>query len=638
MMSESQPTTNRLSEIQSQAVNWDDGAALVLAGPGVDKTRVLTERIARILRSTPDKRFRVLALTYTNRTGDVMRDYVEQLVPDLIDRAVIGTFHSFCERLLRLHGTHLGFKSDFRIYSQDSDREEIFRDALRAQSAHDVNVSHEDVRWLKMIDRLRRSLVSPQDAVAKFSDRETGEHVARVYRVYGNALRECNAMDPDELIFNTHRLVTKLPALANRIQRSYRYWMIDEFQDTAPAQFTLIRSLAKDNFKNVFVVADDDQLIYQCTGASYQQILDFCKMFSPHLIQMVEDPRCPADIVEASNYLISHNFHRTRTMPVLSAEPSDTRKSITVRRFETDREEAEAIAKTLADRRETWGQTAILARQRWLLDLVEESLGAVGVKSNFVGGRDQFASPQFVWLESCLCLSVLQMSRRALASLVAAGNRIAGSDDPFDAEAVSIEAIATDKSFLEFWADLAVRSGDPTLTQLARFAKCLINSRRDWRGIVREVVEWLPSTVSSDGEGDRDVDGDRLAWQNAEGEIHRQFGGQIELDEFFQAVSLRSKEPWRDPGSACLSTIHGSMGLEFDYVWVMGVADSILPSWQSLTPDASPIQLEQERRSFFDAITRTRKRLALSYANRYGGRTRDPSRFLRELEIRHPKA
>ena len=637
-MAESQSTKNRLSEIQSRAVNWDAGAALVLAGPGVDKNSVLTRRIARILESTPNRRFRVLALIHTNRTGDEMRNRVEQLVPDLADRAVIGTFHRFCERLLRLHGSHLGVKADFRIYSQNSDREELFRDALLSQSAKDTDVSHEDVQWLKMIDRLRRKLVSPQDAADEFSNRATGEHVARVYGVYENALRECDAMDFDGLILNTHRLVTKLPALANRIQRSYPYWMIDEFQDTTPAQFKLICSLAQDNFKNVFVVADDDQLIYQWAGASYRQIRDFRKTFSPHLIQLVENFRCPADIVEASNNLISHNFHRTSAKSALAAVPSGKHKSITIKSFATDIDEVDAIVRTLTGRRKVWGKTAILARQRWLLGPVKDALDAAEVKSCLVGRRDQFASPQFVWLENCLHLRVLPMNRRAFASLVASGNRIAHTDDDYDADAIGIEAIATERGFLEFWADLAAHSGDSTLARLSQFAKRLIDSRRDWREIVREAVEWLPSTVASNGEDDRDVDEDLSAWEYAEREIRRQSGRQIELDEFLQGVSLRSKEPPREPDSVCLSTIHGSKGLEFDNVWVMGVADSILPSWQSLTPDAKPIQLEEERRNFFVAITRTRKRLALSYANQYGGRARDASRFLRELEIRHPNA
>lgn len=637
-MAASRSTKNRLSEIQARVVNWGDGAALVLAGPGVDKSLVLTRRIARILESTPNRRFRVLALTHTNRTGDEMRNRVEQLVPDLVDRTVIGTFHRFCERLLRLHGSHLGVKTNFRIYSQNSDREELLKEALQSRSARDADVSHEDVRWLRMIDRLRSNLISPQDAADEFSNRATGEHVARVYRVYENALRESNSMDFDSLILSTHRLVTKLPALANRIQRSYPYWMIDEFQDTTLAQFRLICSLAQDSFKNVFVIADDDRLIYQWAGARYRQILDFCKVFSPRLLRLVENSRCPEDIVEASINLISHNFRRTSAESALSAVPSDTHRSITVRTFATDCDEVAHIVKTLAGRREIWEQTAILARQRWLLDPVKDALDAVEVKSYLVGRRDQFASPQFVWLENCLHLSVLPMNRRAFASLVAAGNRIARTDDDYDADAISIEAIATERGFLEFWADLSARSGDSTLAQLSHFAKQLVDSRRNWREIVREAVEWLPSTVASNGQDDRDVDEDQSAWKHAEREIRRQSGRQIELDEFLQGVSLRSKEPPREPDSVCLSTIHGSKGLEFDNVWVMGVADSILPSWQSLTPDAKPIQLEEERRNFFVAITRTRKRLALSYANQYGGRARDASRFLRELEMRHPNA
>lgn len=637
-MAETQPTTNHLSESQSQAVNWGDGAALVLVGPGVEKTLILTDRIARILKSTPNRHFRVLALTHTNRSADQVRDRVEKLVPDSIDRTVIGTFHSFCERLLRLHGTHLGFRSDFRIYSQNSDREELFKDALRLRSARDRGISQDDVRWLRMIDRLRRNLVSPQDAVDNLSDRETGEHVARVYRVYEDALRDSNTMDFDSMILNTYRLVKKVPPLANRIQRTYPYWMIDEFQDTTPAQFRLICSLARDNFKNVFVVADNDQLIYRWTRSSYQQILDFRRIFSPRSIQVVEHFRCPTDIIEASNNLISHNFHRTRENLALSVVPSDICESITIRPFSTDREEVNGIAQTLADSRDIWGQTAILARHKWLLRPVKSGLDAVGVKSHLGGCRDQLASPQFVWLDGCLHLSVRPMDRRAFASLVVAGNRIARNDDDFDADSVSIEAMAKGKSFLEFWSDLAARSGDLNLAQLSQFAKRLVDSRRNWRGIVGEAVDWLPSIASSNGEVDCDVDEDRLAWRNAEREVHEQFGRQIELDEFLQCVSLRSKAAPPEPDSVCLSTIHGSKGLEFDNVWVMGVADSILPAWQSLTPDARPIQLEEERRSLYVAITRTRKRLALSYANQYDGRACDASRFLRELGIRHPNA
>lgn len=629
---------HRLSDIQAQAANWDEGAALVLAGSGSGKTSVLTARIARILQNTPESRFRVLALTYTNRAGDEMRDRVQNVVPDLVDRTVIGTFHSFCTRLLRLHGSHLGFKPDFRIYGHKLDREDLLREAIRAEGKRSSEVSQDDVRWLETIDRFRRNLESPEDVERKNINQYMGKHVARIYRIYENALRENNTMDFDGLILNTHRLVAALPSLAGRIQRSYPYWLIDEFQDTTPAQFKLVCSLAQGGFKNIFAVADDDQIIYQWAGAGYQQMLEFRRIFSPRLIQFVENYRCPADVVKAANNLVSHNFQRMGASVALAAVREKSGTSITKRHYATDSQEIDAIANTLIGRPKARGKTAILSRWKLLLDPVKERLDEAGVKSILVGRRDSFLSPQFAWLESCLHLCVRQLNGHALTALVDAANRMARSDVYDDADAVRIEASATQTGYLEFWADHAVHSGDAVLVVLSQFAKRLIESRRSWREVVDEAVEWLPSADPIGAELERDVDEDRSAWRNAEREISREFGAQVELDDFLQHMALRSKEAPREPDAVCLSTIHGSKGLEFDNVWVMGVVDGILPSWQSLRSDAKPHQLEEERRNFFVAVTRTRKHLVLSYAGQYRGRTREPSRFLGELELRHPNS
>ena len=165
-----------------------------------------------------------------------------------------------------------------------------------------------------------------------------------------------------------------------------------------------------------------------------------------------------------------------------------------------------------------------------------------------------------------------------------------------------------------------------------------VESRRSWREVVDEAVEWLPISDPIGAELERDVDEDRSAWRRAEREISREFGAQVELGDFLQHIALRSKEAPRESDTVCLSTIHGSKGLEFDNVWVMGVVDGILPSWQSLRSDAKPHQMEEERRNFFVAVTRTRKALVLSYAGQYRGRIREPSRFLGELELRHPNS
>ena len=240
-----------------------------------------------------------------------MRQRVEELVPGLNERTVIGTFHSFCAQTLRQHGSHLGIRPDFGVYDQDSDREELLRDALREASRKGERVSTEDVRWLRTIDQLRSGLVSPAKTAVRFREEEIGEHVARVYSIYEATLRERNIMDFNGMILDTCRLAHQVPGIAARIRQSYPYWLIDEFQDTSPAQYRLVRFLAGDDFRNVFAVADDDQIIYQWAGASYRQIAAFREHFAPKLIQLVENRRCPPEVVQVANSLVTHNSDRS---------------------------------------------------------------------------------------------------------------------------------------------------------------------------------------------------------------------------------------------------------------------------------------------------------------------------------------
>ena len=235
---------NELTPIQQQAVRWQDGAVLVLAGPGAGKTRVLTARIARLLDETRGRNFRVLALTFTTKAAMEMRERVEVLVPGLTDRTFVGTFHAFATQVLRQHGSHLKIRPDFGIYDQDSDREALLFDALREAAAGGAEVTEGDKRWLKTIDQLKARLVVPEKAAAQFRDPAVGARVARVYQLYEDAMRTRNVMDFNGLILEACRLFRDVPAVTDRIRRSYPYWLIDEFQDTSPAQYKLVRLLA----------------------------------------------------------------------------------------------------------------------------------------------------------------------------------------------------------------------------------------------------------------------------------------------------------------------------------------------------------------------------------------------------------
>ena len=619
-----------LSASQRMAADWDMGAMLVLAGPGVGKTTVLTTRIARILEESRDRHFRILALTFTTKAGDEMRNRVEAMVPGLVERTVIGTFHSFCAQILRQHGSHVGIRPDFAIYDQDRDRTEILADALNSAGSNGEAVTREDSRWLPTIDQLRGRLVGPNKAAGRFRDASVGRRVSRIYSIYEQALRENNALDFNGLILDACRLAHSVPGVAARVRQSYPYWMIDEFQDTTLAQYRFVRLLAGDDFDNIFAVADDDQIIYEWAGASYKRIVAFREHYSPNLIQLVENRRCPPQVVMAANRLISHNSGRTpgkeRLVPTRAGSGGVDIRQYS---FQTDVEEARTIAREVSRLKpDARGRTAILGRTRKVLEPVLKTLRASGVRCSLATRREQFVSPQFVWLQNALNLSLRPTDRQSFAGLVGAGNRMAGLE--LDAEFITAEATPRGGSLLEYWAIEAKDDTNEMGELLSEFAMRLVQSRASWRRVLKEALDWLPTTAIADGAEVSDVDEDKAAWQVASRSITQERGGPPELDELLQGIALRPKEPPLEPNTVRLLTIHGAKGLEFDNVWVMGIADSILPSWQSLKSGANPAELEEERRNLFVAITRTRRKLVLSYAKNYAGWQRNASRFLAE--------
>lgn len=634
MTSELETTLERLSSTQRKAVEWEQGAALVLAGPSVDKTTVLTTRIARILNDTRNRNFRILALTFTTKAGDEMCNRVESMVPGLSNRTVIGTFHSFCAKVLRQHGSHLEIKSDFGIYEQDSDREELLSNALDTAASSGEPVTRDDVRWLKTIDRLRSNLISPKKTPRHFRNSEAGERVARVYKIYENALREYNVMDFNGMILNTCRLARFIPAFAARIRRSYPYWLIDEFQDTTPSQYQLVQLLAGNEFNNVFAVADDDQTIYRWAGASYQQIVSFRKHFSPAFMQLVENRRCPPQIVCAANNLIAYNADRTPGKVPLISTCSGSGPAIEIRKFSTDVDEAKAIASDIAALGPSgWGKTAVLGRTRAILQPVLDALKEAGVDASLATQRERFVSPQFVWLQSCLELSLRSMDKQKFTEMVGAANRIAEAD--LDAAILVAAATSSDISYLEYWALTAKDTNGDILNRLTEFASRLVQSRASWRQVVSEALDWLPTTAATPEGVVNDAEEDKTVWEVASKAICAEQGSQPDLDEFLRAIKFELKEQPIDPNSVRLLTIHSVEGLEFENVWLVGMAQSILPSWQSLKPDARPAELEEERRNFSVAITRTRERLTLSYANQYRRLFRQPSQFIAEMNLIH---
>jgi len=614
-----------LTPIQQDAVGWTEGAALILAGPGAGKTRVLTTRIARLLDNSPDRKFKILALTYTTKAAAEMRERVQSLVPDEIEeRTFIGTFHAFCTQILRQHGSHINIKPDFGIYGEKEDQTVILKDAINNAIQSGKNFSSEDLNQLEVIKSMKSHLITPEKL--------KNPHAQSVYQLYEDALKSENIMDFEGLILETCRLLSKFPAVAKRIRQSYPYWMIDEFQDTTPSQYWLLHYLSGGEFKNVYVVADDDQIIYQWAGASYRQIEKFREQYIPELIQLVENHRCPPEIVAIANHLVANNTQRTPEKRATIPSRSTPIDAIMFSVCATDEEERQVIAKKILEMGETtWGRIVILGRTRTLLEPMLTCLKSYNIKAVLAQRRDNFISPQFVWLHSCLDQSIRPSNKRVFASFVNAANRIL--DIELDVDILIAEAEASGESFFEHWGKTVSLMESQTSKKLGGLVLKLVQSRNSWNQIVREAIPILLQTANVEDGAVSDADDDYRAWKVIMKEINGELGSNPELADVVQGISLRSKEPPPQENTVALMTIHASKGLEFDSVFILGLAEGEMPSWQSLKKGDSSPEMEEERRNCFVAITRTKEKLYLSCAKNYRGWGKEPSRFLKEMSF-----
>lgn len=621
-----------LTEAQAAAVNWVDGPLFVLAGPGSGKTRVLTLRVAKLLAETPEKSFRVLALTFTNKAAEEMSSRIEAFIPDQRHRSTIGTFHSFCMQMLQQHGSHLGINPNFAIYSLESDRAELLSEAIRKNG-----LSSDDERFLSTIDKLKARLIQPQGSGRLFRDAGVGERVERVYAAYEKALSAANALDFNSLIAQSYKLITSFPGVAVHYRRTYAYWMFDEFQDTTDGQYRLIKALAGDSFRNIFAVADDDQIIYQWNGASYQQIQRFRTDFEPTEIQLPTNYRCPPSIVAAANELVVHNTQRTTSKLPLEAGKTSLLypdgEHIRLLRFSSDEAEAAGIADGIAKMDSSkWSEVAVLARTRSLLDKMYTALVERRISAVVAQRRDDFRSAQFLWLAAALRLASRPLDRRALDALTGSFNRWFGAEIQSDDVAASTDV--TSRSLLAEWA-AAVNSLDGQGKQLAAIANDLAEQPSTFRRIVEKFLETLPTETE---ENVTDIEEDRAAWSGLMRSIGQSIGRHAPLDQFLQELALRSKEPPVGPKTVTLMTIHSAKGKEFEHVYLIGLAEDVLPSFQSVKAGENSAEMEEERRNCFVAITRAREWLCLSYADTYRGWRKRPSRFLTEMGFHLPSA
>ena len=325
------------TDSQNKAIKWNDGPVVVLAGPGSGKTAVLTDRIRRILRETADETFRILALTFTNKAAQEMSERILDGIDDINHRLYVGTFHSFCSEVLRNHGSYVGVKSDFDIYSSNDDLNYVIEEICNDYRQIDDSFPSEELKLLKMINFFERKLCFSEEDVEKNMPRtEYGAAYKWIYMKYIHRMLTNSTLDFDMLIMLTYKLFETKPAITKIYAKTYRYVNVDEFQDTNYGQYMVLTRMCGDINKNIFIVADDDQVIYGWNGADHRRISQFKEIYGAELIQLNQNFRCPNEVIAAANKLISNNSGREKEKKPLEAMRviADNNPHIYFKRFE----------------------------------------------------------------------------------------------------------------------------------------------------------------------------------------------------------------------------------------------------------------------------------------------------------------
>jgi len=626
---------DKLNANQRAAAQWDDGPLLVLAGPGSGKTATLTTRVARLVEQSDEEAFRILCLTFTRKAAAEMRTRLLNLAPCAKDRVLLTTFHSFATDILRQHGSHFGLSPDFEIV-EESERVGLVKLVL-SQNEEELTRFVSAEKALTAIDFLFRNVIPDERVPSLLKDPEVGGQLQTLFIGYKQLLRQQNCLDYGAILYFCEELLRERPRLSKQLRTVYRYICVDEFQDTNVAQYQLLRSLTPDRNSNLFIVGDDDQVIYQWNGASPERVRQLEQHYALTTIQLPENYRCPPEVVALANALIVHNGERSEAKrPLLPMKVGSPADPIELLAFEDDQQEAKGIAERIRGRLASGVSPAdvvVLARSTKLLERVHKALGALSIPSHVPRRKSQFESAPLRFLTSALKLALVR------------------SDDDLAATVTKAlsDCVAQDSSEVDLAAFSAQLNGDQleALGALVADVSAVASSlqeavhalvRGNYASFIQQALAYFDAIENACGEGEdeqfAEYSSERQVWQS----IIHEIGGDddayaLSLGQFLQELALANKTPEAPSDSVRCLTIHSSKGLEFEHVFLIGMSEDQLPSFQSKKAGDESREMQEERRNCFVAITRTIETLTLSYGKRYNGWAKPPSRFLYEMGL-----
>jgi superfamily I DNA/RNA helicase len=653
-----------LNESQRAAVEHENGPLLVLAGAGSGKTRVITQRIARLLERgvRPDA---ILAVSFTNKSAGEMAERMIPLVgADVARRLVLCTFHSFGVRLLGEEWKALGTDGRFVIFDQ-GDTLGLVREILRADVKSGAARKLDPAALLARISKWKNDFVSPaellagESAAARRAAKEGVEYddVAReIYPRYESALRAMHAVDFDDLVVAPVRILREREDLREKWRTRFRHMLIDEFQDTSRSQLELVRLLANP-LRNVCVVGDDDQSIYGWRGADVGNILDFEKHFpGARVVKLEDNYRSRSAILEVANAAIARSSQRRHGKTLRAARGAGDKVRVCV--LDDPEIEARFIAaeiKTLVDEeRRRFKDIAILYRSNLLARVVEEELRAAGIPYRLFGGTQFFDRKEVK--DAAAYLRVIVHPRDEISLRRIANYPTRGIGDT-TIERVERVGRARDIPFAEAFALLPSLDDVPDSARrgAAKLLETLERARARFQGgslsgAARSLFEEIGLREAiADGSDDAKATARKVAnldylLASIERYERNEAGDKPSLAQFLTRITMRfdGEEDDAPENKVTMSTLHGAKGLEFPVVFFMGIVEGVLPHSRTTDPKVSDVDaadVEEERRLFYVGVTRAKDRLYLTRPKRRVLRGKPtqltPSRFLDGMPEAH---
>lgn len=628
-----------LNPQQKEAVEHDEGPLLILAGAGSGKTRVLTHRVAWLIEEKGVAPWKILAITFTNKAAKEMKERIEKLVGTKALDIWVGTFHACCVRILRREIERIGFNRNFVIYDT-SDQETLMKDCLNQLGYNDKNFPPKQI--LGEIGRAKDELMDPESYAEIAGSDFRLRKVASLYALYQRKLKANNALDFDDIIMHTIRVLNENPDVLEYYQSKFKYILVDEYQDTNTSQYTLVSMLSQQH-KNICVVGDDDQSIYGWRGANIRNILDFEKDFRGcHVVKLEQNYRSTGKILDAANQVIKNNYGRkAKTLWT----KNDAGQPIRVYQAQDEREEAWYTASTIQKEvnggARKYGDFAILYRLNAQSRVFEDAFMKTGVPYKIIGGHKFYDRKEIKDIIAYLRVIHNPHDDISLKRIINVPKRGIGKTTLDKAEQLAIN------NDVSIYSILLEAHAIPDLARVTPKLKDFIDKLAQFRTILpyTELTEWMKTVIEGTGIlQELEAEGTDEARTRVENirefqSVALEFVRSSEeenpsLEDFLAQISLVADTDniEEQPDRVMLMTMHSAKGLEFPVVFLAGIEEGLFPSYRSIGEEK---EMEEERRLCYVGITRAREQLYLTHSKSrmlFGNTTYNrASRFLDEI-------